>query len=381
MIYFNNSSTTLIKPDAVYDAFINASKNLSNMGRGSSALSIDTSRAVFDAREKVASFIGDPNPLRVGFTKNATEALNTGICGLLGAGDHAIATVCDHNSVLRPLYRLEKEIGLDITLIQCDGNGDIDPEDFKKAIKPNTKLIVMTHVSNVTGTVFDIKTIAAIAREHGVLFFLDAAQSAGVLDIDVKRDNIDLLAFTAHKYLLCPQGLGGLYVREGVKVRPLMLGGGAANSLELHPDLDMPETTEAGTINMPGIVSLGSAVDFITQNKAGIQAKESALTDYFLQKIPEIPYLKLLGRQQNVSRVALFSMAGAEYPLQDIAAFMEERYGIVVRTGLQCAPLVHPYIGSAEEGTLRVSLSYFNQKEEIDVFMEALREFPKYSGA
>lgn len=376
MIYFNNASTTLMKPDIVYDAFVNASKTLSNMGRGSSALSIQTSRAVFDAREKVASFFGVENPLRIGFTKNATESLNTGICGLLGAGDHAIATVADHNSVLRPLFRLEKEVGLEVTLIQCAGNGDIDPDEFKKAIKPNTKLIVVTHVSNVTGTVFDIEAIGAIAREHGVLFFVDAAQSAGVLNIDVQKAGIDLLAFTAHKNLFCPQGLGGLYVRDGVKIRPLMLGGGAANSLELHPDLDMPEAAEAGTINMPGIISLGCAVDFICENRADIQQKESELTGYFLQRIPEIPYLRLLGRNRNAGRLALFSLAGGEYPLQDIAAFMEEKYGIVVRTGLQCAPLIHPYIGSAEEGTLRISLSYFNQKEEIDTFMKALGEFP-----
>ncbi len=381
MIYFNNGSTTLMKPEIVYGAFVNASKTLSNMGRGSSALSIETSRAVFDAREKVASLFGVSNPLRVGFARNATEALNTGICGLLGPGDHVISTVCDHNSVLRPIYRLEKELGLEVTLVQCGGNGDIDPQEFKKAIKPNTKMIVMTHISNVTGTVFDIGAVGAVAKEHGVLFFVDAAQSAGVLDIDVEKANVDLLAFTGHKCLFGLQGVGGLYVREGLRVRPLMLGGGAANSLELHPDLDMPETTEAGTINMPGIVALGSAVDYICQHKEEIQKKESALTEYFLQKIPEIPYLKLLGRRENKERVSLFSLVGADCSLQDIAAFIEENYGIVVRTGLQCAPLIHPYIGSAEEGTLRVSMSFFNQKEEIDVLIQALQEFAVHVGA
>ncbi|MEI6100730.1 MAG: aminotransferase class V-fold PLP-dependent enzyme [Eubacteriales bacterium] len=377
MIYFNNSSTTLVKPDVVYEAFVNASKTLSNMGRGSSNLSIETSRAVFDAREKVASFFHIKNPMRVGFTKNATEALNTGLYGLLGAGDHVIASVCEHNSVLRPLYRMEKEQGLEITLIRCGSMGEIDPEDFRKAIKPNTKMIVATHVSNVTGTVIDIASIGAIAKEKGLAFFVDAAQSAGVLDIDVQRDNIDLLAFTAHKYLYCLQGLGGLYVRDGVKIRPLMLGGGASGSLVL-PDLDMPESTEAGTVNMPCIAALGSAVDFICANKEAIQKKESELTDYFLQRIREISFVKVLGRQENKDRVALFSLVSAEYTLQDIAAFVEENNGIVVRTGLQCAPLIHPYIGSAKEGTLRISMSYFNEKKEIDVLMEALHAFPKH---
>ena len=376
MIYFNNSATTLKKPDAVYDTFVNASKSLSNMGRGASTLSIQTSRAVFDAREKTADLMGIPNPLRLGFTKNATEALNAGICGLLQSGDHVISTVCDHNSVLRPLFRLEKEQGVEITLIPCDSRGEIDPQDFKKALMPSTKMIVMTHVSNVTGNIFDIAAVGAIAKERGILFFVDASQSAGVLDIDVQKNNIDLLAFTAHKYLFGLQGLGGLYVREGISIRPLMLGGGTANSLDLNPELDMPEVLEAGTVNMPGIVALGSAVEFIQENRAAIQKQEAELTDYFLTRIRETPCIKVLGRQDSAKRAALFSLAyDDDYCLQDIADYLEEHYGIVVRTGFQCAPLIHSYLGSAKTGVLRVSLSYFNQKSEIDIFMEGLKTF------
>lgn len=375
MIYLNNSATTLKKPDAVYDAFVNASKSLSNMGRGASALAIQTSRAVFDAREKIAGMMGIPNPLRIGFTKNATEALNAGICGLLQSGDHVISTVCDHNSVLRPLFRLEKEQGVEITLIPCDSLGEMDPQDFKKALKPNTKMIVMTHVSNVTGNIFDIAAVGAVARENGILFFVDASQSAGVLNIDVQADSIDLLAFTAHKYLFGLQGLGGLYVREGVSIRPLMLGGGTGDSLETHPNPDMPEILEAGTVNMPGIVALGSAVDFIQENRAAIRQKETELIGCFLTRIREIPCIKMLGRQDSAKRVALFSLVCEKYAIQDIAAYLEEHYGIVVRTGFQCAPLIHSYLGSEKTGVLRVSLSYFNEKSEIDRFIEGLKAF------
>jgi cysteine desulfurase family protein len=375
IIYFNNSATTLKKPDAVYDAFVNASKTLSNMGRGASALAIQTSRAVFGARENVAGLLGAPNPLRVGFTKNATEALNAGICGLLRAGDHVVSTVCDHNSVLRPLFRLEKEQGVEVTLIPCDSLGEIDPQDFRKALKPNTKMIVMTHVSNVTGNIFDIAAVAAIAKECGALFFVDASQSAGVVDIDVQKDMIDLLAFTAHKYLFGPQGVGGLYVREGITLRPLMLGGGAGNSLDLHPNPDMPEALEAGTVNMPGIVALGRAVEFIRENREAIQRKEAELTGYFLTRLREIPGIKVLGRQEGDKRVALFPLVCREYSIEDIAAYLEERYGVVVRTGFQCAPMIHSCLGSGKTGVLRVSLSYFNEKSEIDVFMEGLKAF------
>lgn len=381
MIYFNNSSTTIKKPPAVYDAFIDAAKNLSNMGRGVSKLSTNSSRAALESRETVAHFFNIQNPLQIGFTKNATEALNAGLHGCLEYGDHVITTVCEHNSVLRPLFKLEKDRSIEVTLIPCGQEGGIDPADFKKAIRKNTKMIVMTHVSNVTGGIFDMRAVGQIARDAGALFFLDAAQSAGVLEIDVQKDNIDLLAFTAHKYLFSFQGLGGLYVRQEINLKPLIVGGGTGNSLELHPKLQMPDILEAGTQNLPGIVALQKSIEFIESNKDSIRKKESELTEYFLEKIKEIPFLKLLGTKVSGSRVSLFSMVSDDFAVQGIAEYLEENFGIVVRTGVQCAPLIHRYIGSEKEGTFRVSLSYFNEKEEIDVLMQALREFPKYSGA
>ncbi len=381
MIYLNNSSTTIIKPQTVYDAFVCASKNLSNMGRGVSRLSEKSSEAAHDSRESAARFFGIRSPLQIGFAKNATEALNAGISGCLENGDHVITTVCEHNSVLRPLFRLEKERGIEVTLVPCDSGGSIDPDTFRKSIKKNTKMIVMTHVSNVTGSIFDIRAVGKIARDAGALFFLDAAQSAGVLDIDVQRDNIDMLAFTAHKYLFALQGLGGLYVREGIGLKPLIVGGGTGNSLDLDPKLEMPDILEAGTQNLPGIAALKKAIEFVESNRDKIRKKEAELTEYFLQRMEEIPFLKLLGRQNSDGRVSLFSLVSDDYAVQDIAGFLEDRYGIVVRTGVQCAPLIHRYIGSEKEGTFRVSLSYFNEKEEIDVLAKGLNEFPGYGGS
>lgn len=377
MIYFNNSSTTIIKPQTVYEAFICASKNLSNMGRGVSALSTKSSRAALESREAVARLFGIQNPLQVGFAKNATEALNAGITGCLENGDHVIATVCEHNSVLRPLYRMQKERDAEVTLIPCDKEGNMNPDAFRKALKKNTKMIVMTHVSNVTGSIYDIRSVGKIARDAGALFFLDAAQSAGVLDIDVAKDNIDMLAFTAHKYLFSLQGLGGLYVREGIGLKPLIVGGGTGNSMDLDPKLEMPDILEAGTQNLPGIVALQKSIEFIESNRDGIRKKESELTEYFLERIKGIPFLKLLGTSGIRNRVSLFSLVSEEYSIQDIAEYLEERYGVVVRTGAQCAPMIHRYIGSRKEGTFRVSLCFFNEKEEIDTLMEGLGKFPR----
>ncbi len=381
MIYFNNSSTTIIKPQTVYDAFISASKNLSNMGRGVSRLSTRSSEAALESREAVARFFRIRNPLQIGFAKNATEALNAGIAGCLKEGDHVVSTVCEHNSVLRPLFRMEKERGIEVTLVPCDASGSIDPLEFKKALKKNTKMMVMTHVSNVTGSIFDIEAVGKIAREAGVLFFLDAAQSAGVLDIDVVRYNIDMLAFTAHKYLFSFQGMGGLYVREGIRLNPLIVGGGTGNSLDLDPKLNMPDVLEAGTQNLPGIVALQKSIEFIESNRENIRKKETELTEYFLERIKEVPFLKLLGTDDAGRRVSLFSLVSEEYSIQDIAGYLEERYGIVVRTGVQCAPMIHRYIGSEKEGTFRISLSYFNKKKEIDVLIEGLNEFLRRGGS
>jgi cysteine desulfurase family protein len=375
IVYLNNGATTLKKPACVYDAFLNAAQNFSNMGRGVSSLSIETSRAALSARESIAGLFGIKNPLRVGFVKNATEALNAGIFGLLKSGDHVISTVGEHNSVLRPLMRVQDTRGVEVTLLPVDRMGRVFPSDFKKALQKNTKMIVMSQVSNVTGNVFDIRSIGEIAKNHGALFFLDAAQSAGVLDIDVERDNIDLLAFTGHKYLFAFQGMGGLYLREGIPMQPLIVGGGTSSSFEVRPVLDMPELVEAGTQNMPGIEALRASVGFVSGHMEEIARKEAELTRYFIEKIARIDGLQMLGEPGTQERVALFSLISNRVSILDLAEFLDEEKGIETRLGLHCAPMIHRFIGSEKTGTLRISLCFFNEKEEIDLLMDAMREF------
>jgi cysteine desulfurase family protein len=375
IVYLNNGATTLKKPACVYDAFLNAAQNFSNMGRGVSSLSIETSRAALSARESIAGLFGIKNPLRVGFVKNATEALNAGIFGLLKSGDHVISTVGEHNSVLRPLMRVQDTRGVEVTLLPVDRMGRVFPSDFKKALQKNTKMIVMSQVSNVTGNVFDIRSIGEIAKNHGALFFLDAAQSAGVLDIDVERDNIDLLAFTGHKYLFAFQGMGGLYLREGIPMQPLIVGGGTSSSFEVRPVLDMPELVEAGTQNMPGIEALRASVGFVSGHMEEIERKEAELTRYFIEKIARIDGLQMLGEPGTQERVALFSLISNRVSILDLAEFLDEEKGIETRLGLHCAPMIHRFIGSEKTGTLRISLCFFNEKEEIDLLMDAMREF------
>jgi cysteine desulfurase family protein len=381
IIYLNNGATSLIKPACVYDAFLDAAKGLSNMGRGSSSLSIETMRRALAAREALAALFCIKSPLRIGFVKNATEALNAGIFGCLKTGDHVISTVGEHNSLLRPLMRVQDTRGVKVTLLPVDKDGRIFPDDFKKAIRKNTKMIAMSHVSNVTGNVFDIRAVGKIAREAGALFFLDAAQSAGVKDIDVERDNIDMMAFTAHKYLFAFQGLGGLYLREGVSMEPLILGGGSSGSFDVRPHLTMPELVEAGTQNMPGIAALDASVRFILENREAIAQKEDELTRYFLLRIAEEKSLTVLGEPSAQNRAALFSLVSRRYSILDLAAFLDENRGIETRLGGHCAPLLHRHLGSEKTGTLRISLCYFNEKREIDALMEGIRAFTGACGS
>jgi cysteine desulfurase family protein len=380
MIYLDNAATTLVKPAFVYDSVIEAARAFSNMGRGASRMSIKTSQAAYDARAELAGLFHIENPLQIGFTKNATEALNVGMYGLLQEGDHVVTTVCEHNSVLRPLFRMKEDKHVEFSLVACGPNGDISPQDIRKAVRKDTRMIVMTHVSNVTGTIFDIEEIGHIAKDCGAVFFLDTTQSAGVWGIDVNTANIDMLAFTGHKYLFSLQGIGGLYVRAGMKLKPLLLGGSTSESAELTPKPDMPELTEAGTQNMPGIWSLKKSVEFIRQNIKTIQAKEEELTEYFLLRIKEISFVQVLGRQTAQNRSALFSLISKDYDLHEMADFLEEHYGIVVRVGLHCAPLIHTYIGSEKAGTLRVSMSYFNERSDIDILIDGLKDFKRHQG-
>ena len=277
MIYFDNAATTMRKPDCVAQAVTEAMRALGNSGRGAHGGALSASRIIYDARVALARLFGAETPERIAFTANATESLNIALKGVLNPGDHVITTALEHNSVLRPLYELE-DLGVELTILPADPMGNIRYEDFEKEIRSDTKAIVTTHGSNLTGNLLDIQKIGGIARKHGLIYIVDASQTAGIFDIDVQKMHIDLLCFTGHKGLLGPQGTGGIYVREGVAVRPLLSGGsGVQTYLRSHPP-QMPVLLEAGTLNGHGIAGLGAAIRYLRETGLDtIRAKEQEL--------------------------------------------------------------------------------------------------------
>lgn len=374
MIYFDNAATTIQKPDCVVQAVTEAMCSLGNSGRGVHSGALNAARIIYDTRAALAQLFGAENPDRIAFTANATQALNTAIKGVLNPGDHVITTALEHNSVLRPLYELEDH-GVELTILPADSRGNICYEDFEKEIRPNTKAIVCTHGSNLTGNLLDIERIGAIAKRHGVLFVVDASQTAGVFSIDVKQMHIDILCFTGHKALLGPQGTGGIYVREGVEVRPLLSGGsGVQTYLRSHPP-QMPTALESGTLNGHGIAGLGAAVHYLLET--GIQTirdKELELMMAFYEAVREIPGITVYGDFSSSDRCAIVALNIRDYDSGEVSDALSEHYGIATRPGAHCAPLMHKALGTVEQGAVRFSFSYFNTIKEITIAVSALRE-------
>ena len=275
MIYLDNAATTMKKPQCVIDAVVAAMSHMGNAGRGATSAALDASRIIYDTREKISDLFNLQNPSRVAFTCNSTESLNTAIKGILSSGDHAITTALEHNSVLRPLYDLQAK-GMELSIVDCDENGNIDYNDFEKLIKENTKAIVCTHASNLVGNVLDVKKIGSIAKKHNLIFIVDASQSAGVFPIDMQDMNIDILCFTGHKGLLGPQGTGGICVREGIDVRPLKVGGSGVNTFSKEQPVEMPTHLEAGTLNGHALAGLNAALDYLKEE--GIDINDDILT-------------------------------------------------------------------------------------------------------
>jgi len=285
-----------------------------------------------------------------------------------------ITTALEHNSVLRPLYELENH-GVELTILPADSMGNIRCEDFEKEIRPNTKAIVTTHGSNLTGNLLDIQTIGSIASTHGLIYIVDASQTAGVFDIDVQQMHIDILCFTGHKGLLGPQGTGGIYVREGVEVRPLLSGGsGVQTYLRSHPP-QMPTALEAGTLNGHGIAGLGAAVRYLQETGlSAIRAKEQELMWAFYTQVREIPGVTVYGDFTDFNRCAIVSLNVRDYDSGEVSDALSSEYGIATRPGAHCAPLMHKALGTVEQGAVRFSFSHYNTKEEINIAVSALRE-------
>ncbi|MBR2048685.1 MAG: aminotransferase class V-fold PLP-dependent enzyme [Oscillospiraceae bacterium] len=374
MIYFDNAATTMQKPACVVQAVTQAMCSLGNSGRGVHGGALSASRIIYDTRAALAELFGAESPERIAFTANSTQALNTAIKGLLKPGDHVITTALEHNSVLRPLYELENH-GVELTILPADARGNIRYEDFEKEIRPDTKAIVTTHGSNLTGNLLDIQKIGSIARQHGLIYIVDASQTAGVFDIDVQQMHIDILCFTGHKGLLGPQGTGGIYVREGVALRPLLSGGsGVQTYLRSHPP-QMPTALEAGTLNGHGIAGLGAAVRYLQKTGLpAIRAKEQELMWAFYTQVREIPGITVYGDFSSRNRCAIVSLNIRDYDSGAVSDALSAEYGIATRPGAHCAPLMHKALGTVEQGAVRFSFSHYNTIEEIEIAVSALRE-------
>lgn len=374
MIYFDNAATTLYKPQSVIDAVVHAMTTAGNAARGTHAGSMAASRTVYDARVKIAQFFHCSRADHVVFTANSTEALNIAISGTLGKGDHIVSTDLEHNSVLRPLYYLEKQ-GAALSFVRADKKGNIDYADFETLIRSDTKAIVCTHVSNLTGNALDLERIGAIAKAHQLLFIVDASQSAGCLDVDMERMQIDILCFTGHKGLMGPQGTGGLCIREGVEIRPFKRGGSGIHSYDREQPVSYPTRLEAGTLNSHGIAGLSAAVDYI--RKIGIhmiQEKEQELMWRFYDGIHNIPGITIYGDFSTKNRAAILSLNIKGYDSGTVSDILSEEYDIATRSGAHCAPRMHQALGTVETGAVRFSFSWFNTREEVDIAIEAIRE-------
>lgn len=372
-IYFDNAATTIMKPPSVAEAVYHAIQTMGNSGRGSHLPSLNTGRMVYETREILATLFHTKNPKQIAFTSNGTESLNLAIKGLLHTNDHVITTELEHNSVLRPLYEMEEK-GVELTIAECDMTGNINLLHIEESIKPNTKMVVCTHCSNVTGNLLDIERIGNLCRKHGILFVVDAAQTAGVVPIDVERQNIDILCFTGHKGLLGPQGVGGIYVREGIDILPVKTGGsGFLTFSKKHPSI-MPECLEAGTLNGHGIAGLHAGISYILEyGLEKIREKENNLTELFYHGIKDIPGVKIYGDFTTRNRGAILSFNIGEYDSNEVCDELAQTYHIYTRGGGHCAPLLHSRLGTKEQGMVRFSFSHFNTEEEIHIAIDGIK--------
>ena len=374
MIYLDNAATTMHKPKEVIDAVVEAMTSLGNAGRGANEASLSAARIIYDAREKLCRFFNGEDPRQIVFTSNSTESLNIAIKGLLEPGDHVITTMLEHNSVLRPLYEMEKK-GVALTIIKADKRGRFSLEEMEAAIRPETKMIVCTNGSNLTGNYVDIGKVGEMAHRHDVLFVVDASQTAGVFPIDVRNMQVDVLCFTGHKGLLGPQGTGGMYVREGLAIRPLKSGGSGVQTYSKTHPREMPTALEAGTLNGHGIAGLRAGVEYIKNTGLDtIRAREQELMWRFYEGVKEIPGVTVYGDFDSRERCAIVALNIGDYDSSEVSDALLTEYGISTRPGGHCAPLMHEALGTVEQGAVRFSFAHSNTEEEVDIAINAVRE-------
>ena len=374
MIYLDSSATSFLKPPQVAEAVFKSFSTIGNAGRGAHAPTLNASRLIYDTRDKLAALFGSPDPSRIVFACNATEALNIAIRGAVHTGEHVITTACEHNSVLRPLY-LKEETGTELTIIPADEKGRIRYDLLNASLRPDTAAIVLTHASNLTGNVTDMAFVSDFAKKHGLLLIVDASQTAGSIPINVMDMGIDILCFTGHKGLFGPQGTGGLYLREGLTLPPFKSGGSGVHSFDRHHPADMPTALEAGTLNGHGIAGLNAGLDYIQSTGVeNIHNKEISLARRFLAGITDIPDLKIYGDMDAPLRAPIVSLNIGDMSSASVSDMLWEDYEICVRAGAHCAPLMHKTFGTEKQGAVRFSFSCFNTENEIDRAIQALHE-------
>ncbi|MDO4616168.1 MAG: aminotransferase class V-fold PLP-dependent enzyme [Lachnospiraceae bacterium] len=374
MIYLDNAATTMKKPEEVVQAVTRALCSLGNSGRGVHGAALDASRLVYETRVLVNELFHGWDPSQTAFTMNATEALNIALFGLLSPGDHVITTAAEHNSVLRPLYALEKQ-GVELTILPCDRMGRVDLNGFQREIRSNTRLLVCTHGSNLTGNLYDIQKIGEIAANMNVLFLVDASQTAGIFPIDLQRMHIDVLCFTGHKSLLGPQGTGGLIVRPDVKIRPLLYGGTGVQTYRKEQPPEMPAALEAGTMNVHGLAGLHASLQWLKEQGAErLREKELELMREFYHRVSPLSNVTVYGDFSVRERCPIVSLNIADADSSRAADLLMQEYGIAVRPGAHCAPLMHKALGTCEQGAVRFSFSHTNTMEEVIFAADAVRE-------
>lgn len=370
MIYLDNAATSWPKPEVVYvemDRFFRTSA--ANPGRSGHHMAVATEQAIQRARLSVARLFNGPDPSRLVFAFNITDALNTAMKGLLRPGDHVITSSMEHNSVVRPLKALESR-GISTTKVPCSPEGWLDPDDVQKAITGSTRMIVTTHVSNVTGTIQPVEEIGRIARQHNLLYLVDGAQSAGALPVDLSSLPIDLFGFTGHKGLFGPPGTGGVYIGDRVDLSQfgtIREGGTGSRSEEAVQPPELPQRFESGTPNTVGLVGLGAGVDYLhSATVAAVRAHEVKLTGHLWDGLSEIKGLRLYGPPEETHRGAVLSFTAEGWEPADLGAVLDQSFQVACRTGLHCAPDAIKTIGAFPKGTIRLSPGYFNTIEEID---------------
>jgi cysteine desulfurase family protein len=376
MTYLDNAATSFPKPEGVYAAMDRfARHSLANPGRSGHKMALESEHALEDARHRLNRFFNGKNPERWAFTLNCTDALNMAFKGVLNDGDHVITTDLEHNSVSRPLVALAEAKRISLTRIPADGGGTIDPKAVRAAITPRTKLVAMTHASNVLGTVQPIAEVGRIAREHDLLFLVDAAQTAGVIPIDVQALGIDLLALPGHKSLLGPTGTGALYVGSRVTLRPWREGGTGGDSLTPTQPSDFPHYLEGGTPNVLGVVGLVAGLDFVEERGlANIHRHDVELCDRLRATLVELPGFEVFGHADATRRVGVVSFRCEVLPAPELAGVLDQSFDIAVRPGLHCAPYIHKSLGTAPDGLVRVSPGAFNTAADIDLLIDALKQ-------